>query len=147
MNPQIPYSLFFSPFENEAVTHKLQPFPQYPLSIAFTFCQGLTFVSDFFPPLVRPLYKYSNYFCAPGKQPMTPKNSSCAQKTFHALENHAVRPKNSPCPRKSGSAPKKQPIPPKIRQCAQKNNPCLRKSGSAPRKQPMPPKIRQCAQK
>ena len=38
---------FFAFFQNEAVTHKLQP-SQNPLSFAYNFCHRLTFASEFF---------------------------------------------------------------------------------------------------
>jgi hypothetical protein len=47
INPPVPRSLFFSS-ENEAVTHKLQPSSQNPLSFVCNFCQGLTFAKDCF---------------------------------------------------------------------------------------------------
>ena len=157
--------LFF--FQNEAVTDKLQPSPQYSVSFAYTFCQGLTFVSDFFPPLVRSLNNYSKLlsrgnriFARPENSPcarkttIAPRNNQCAQKTTSAPKKQPMLPENSHAPKKESVLPEDIPrarktarAPEKKQSVRPENSQCAQKTTHAPGKQPMRPKISQCARK
>jgi hypothetical protein len=66
-------SYFFVFFENEAITHKLQPPPQNKLSPVQHFCQGLIFAGDFLQ-FVGPLNKYSQLFSHRGRISAHPEN-------------------------------------------------------------------------
>jgi len=68
-NGHLPSSLFF---ENEAVTQKLQPYSQNPLSFVYNFCQRLIFATEFFRSYAHPINTHNHLaerpnFRAPGK--------------------------------------------------------------------------------
>ena len=117
-------SFFF--WSKKAIRHEILPPPQNPLSFAYTFCQGLIFVSDIFYFLhLKSLNKYSKLLnrCnrifalsenSPRlrKRPRAPRKQPMPQKTATAPRKYPVRLENSPCSRKRASAPRKHPVPP-----------------------------------